>query len=556
MKRLCLVLSLTLSPVVFAAPDLILYNAHVLPITGENDTAEAIAIKDGLIYKVGTNNEVLKTRAGDTEIRDMNLKIIAPGFIDSHAHFAQYLPFIESPFLYPSPMGNVNNFSELKREIANYFDSEERGKDILHVAWGYDDAELEEKAHPTREELDSYTTGYKFCAIHISGHLSSCNTEAFELIGYTNNSKNPSGGVIRRDENGIPTGVLEESAVYPILNYLPEMTGEDVIRKFNKVQDMFAGYGITTTQEGVATIPAIKMLKHMAEQEQLKIDVLAYAKWVNLHEAHKIVPMRTSVGNFKMAGVKLVGDGSPQGKTAYLSTPYYVAPHSHSYDYHGYPVLSQEEMDHYVQEAYKLNAQILSHSNGDASTDILLNAIEKADEKFGKEDRRSVVIHAQTARLDQIKRMKENNMIPSFFPAHTFFWGDWHRESVLGKWRASNISPTGWALSNDLDFTIHMDAPVLFPDMMTNMWTAINRTTRSGITLGEQHKLTPYQALEAVTIKGALQNFEENSKGSIEVGKRADLVVLAENPLTVEPMSINKIAILETIKDGETIFIK
>ncbi|MGF1734262.1 amidohydrolase [Photobacterium satsumensis] len=556
MKELCLLISLCLTPAVTAAPDLILYNADVLPITGESDTAEAIAIKDGLIYMVGTTSEVLKIRSGDTETRDMNGKVIVPGFIDSHAHFAQYLPFIESPFLYPSPMGSVNNFSDLKREVINYFNSEERDKDILHVAWGYDDAELEEKAHPTREVLDSFTSGYKFCAIHISGHLSACNTEAFKLIGYTDESEDPSGGVIRRDKNNIPTGVLEESAVYPILNFLPEMTAEEVVRKFNKVQDMFAGYGITTTQEGAATIPAIKMLKHMAEQELLKIDVLAYAKWVNLHEANEIVPMQTEVGNFKMAGVKLIGDGSPQGKTAYLSTPYYIAPHSHSYDYHGYPVLSQKEMDHFVGEAYKLNAQILSHSNGDASTDILLNSIEKADDLYGKEDRRTVVIHAQTARLDQIKRMKENNMIPSFFPAHTFFWGDWHRESVLGNWRASNISPTGWALSNELDFTIHMDAPVLFPDMMTNMWAAINRTTRSGLTLGEHHKITPYQALEAITIKSAFQNFEEDSKGSIEVGKRADLVVLAENPLTIDPMKINEISVLETIKNGDTIFLK
>lgn len=167
-----------------------------------------------------------------------------------------------------------------------------------------------------------------------------------------------------------------------------------------------------------------------------------------------------------------------------------------------------------------------------------------------------MVIHAQTTRLDQIKRMKENRMIPSFFPAHTYFWGDWHRDSVLGPWRASNISPMGWANSNELMFTIHMDAPVLFPDMMTNMWTAVNRVTRTGKTLGEHHKISPYQALEAITINSAYQNFEENEKGTIELGKRADLVLLDKDPLDIDPMSIKDVQVLETLKDGVSIYKK
>ncbi|SKA67045.1 Predicted amidohydrolase YtcJ [Enterovibrio nigricans DSM 22720] len=390
--------------------------------------------------------------------------------------------------------------------------------------------------------------------MHVSGHLASCNTQGLAFIGYDANTPNPDGGVIRRDASGDMTGVLEESAIYAILGALPTETKEDAIRKFLKVQDMFASYGVTTTQEGLATLPAINAMKTMADNDLMKIDLLAYAKWVDLDEAVKIMPMKSTTNGFTLAGVKLVGDGSPQGKTAYLSSPYYEPPHSHAYDYHGYPVLTQEEMNHWVDKAYAMNAQVLSHSNGDASADILLNAVERADEIHGKEDRRTVVIHAQTTRLDQVKRMKENVMIPSFFPAHTYFWGDWHKESVLGPWRASNISPMGWANSNDLMFTIHMDAPVLFPDMMTNMWTAVNRVTRSGETLGEHHKISPYQALEAITINSAYQNFEEASKGTIEVGKRADLVVLDANPLDVDPMTIKDIAVLETIKDGETVF--
>ncbi|WP_418115008.1 amidohydrolase [Vibrio scophthalmi] len=537
-----------------ASPDLILTNGDIITVSEEQHRVEAIAIKDGKIHAIGSNADVLKYQTDTTQIRDLHGKTVTPGFIDAHGHFAQYIPLIESEFLYPTPMGSVNSIDDIKQTMQRYFAQPELDDSIMHVAFGYDDAELTEKRHPTKQELDAFTQGYNFCAVHISGHLASCNSNGLAFIGFSDDTPNPNGGVIRRDANGEMTGVLEESAIYPILGHLPAITEEDAIRKFSKVQDMFASYGVTTAQEGLATLPTIKIMKNMAENELLKIDMLAYAKWVDLAAAIEILPMKATINGFTLAGVKLVGDGSPQGKTAYLSSPYYEPPHSHAYDYHGYPVLTQKEMNQWVDIAYQANAQILSHSNGDASADILLNAVEKADSKYGKEDRRTVVIHAQTTRLDQVKRMKQNDMIPSFFPAHTYFWGDYHRDSVLGPWRASNISPMGWANSVELPFTIHMDAPVLFPDMMTNMWSAVNRVTRSGDTLGEHHRISAYQALESITKIAAYQNFEEQEKGTIEVGKRADLVILDRNPLEVVPQDIKDVRVLETIKDGKTIY--
>ncbi|WP_256383272.1 amidohydrolase [Photobacterium toruni] len=540
----------------FASSDLILINSDIIPVTSELHRAQAMAIKDGQIIAVGSNEEVLQYQGKMTQVRDLHGKTITPGFIDAHGHFAQYIPLIESEFLYPAPMGDINSLNDLQDKMQRYFFQPNRDKNILHVAFGYDDAELAEKRHPTKQELDKFTQGYRFCAVHISGHLATCNSDGLAFIGFNNDTPNPSGGIIRRDANGEMSGVLEESAIYPILSHLPAISEVDAIRKFTKVQDMFASYGITTAQEGLATLPTITTLKKMAENGLLKIDMLAYAKWVDLAEAIAVLPMKSSINGFTLAGIKMVGDGSPQGKTAYLSSPYYEVPHNHAYDYHGYPVLTQQEMDQWVDTAYQVGAQILSHSNGDASADILLNAIEKADTKYGKQDRRTVVIHAQTTRLDQIKRMKKNEMIPSFFPAHTYFWGDYHRDSVLGPWRASNISPMGWANSQELPFTIHMDAPVLFPDMMTNMWSAVNRVTRSGAVLGKHHRITAYQALEAITKNAAYQNFEEQHKGTIEVGKRADLVILDNNPLTVDAIAIKDINVLETIKDGKTIYRK
>ncbi|MDF2153501.1 amidohydrolase [Vibrio sp. CAU 1672] len=540
----------------WANADLIFINGDIVTMTGEEHRVQAVAVKDGNIIAVGSNKEVMKEKGRRTEVRDLAGKTMTPGFIDSHGHFSQYLPVINSPFVYPSPMGNGDSIADLQNELRTYFAQPGLDKDTLHFSFGYDNAELAEKRHPTRWELDEVTKDFSACMTHISGHLAVCNSKGLEKIGYTKASENPPGGVIRKDENGELTGLLEESATYAMFPYL-SVSPEELPVNYKKVQDMFTGYGVTTAQEGLAMGHTIRAMKVLADNNMLDIDVLAYTKWLDFEDIlDEMPPIGEYYNGFKFAGMKITGDGSPQGKTAYLSTPYWEVPHSHSYHYHGYPTLQQDEMNHYVDLAFKHNAPLISHANGDAAADLLIKAVEKANEKYGERDHRTTIIHGQTVRLDQVQRMVDANMLASFFPAHTYFWGDYHKKSVLGPWRASNISPLGWANEYNLPFTIHMDAPVLFPDMMTNMWAAVNRTTRTGETLGEAHKISPYQALEALTINAAYQIFEEESKGTIEVGKRADLVVLAQNPIEVDPMTIKDIPVLETIKDGNTVFRK
>ncbi len=549
-----LLFSLSLNAFALSSADTIYYNGEIIPMIGEDQQAEALAIKEGKILAIGNFNSMQSFKGKSTQLINLEGKTITPGFIDAHGHFAQYIPIINMPSVYPSPIGTSDNINAIQKKIRNYLAQPEVNKDRLQFTYGYDDAQLAEKRHPTRWELDKVTDGVKLCAVHISGHLASCNSAALKLLNYNKDSENPAGGVIRRDNKGELTGILEESAIYPIFAHLDIDSQEQAVTNAKQVQKMFNSYGVTTAQEGLAMGPTLKMLKNLADAGALTMDLQVYAKWLDLDSAMKLLTLGEYHNGLKLAGVKLVGDGSPQGKTAYLTTPYFEVPENQPFHYHGYPVLTQAEMDKFVDKAYIAEAQILSHSNGDASMDILLNAIEKANLKYGLADRRTVAIHAQTMRLDQVKRMKSLNMIPSFFPAHTYFWGDYHRDSVLGPWRASNISPTGWANEHELRFTIHMDAPVLFPDMMRNMWSAVNRVTRSGKTLGKNHKITAYQALEAITINAAYQGFEEHSKGSLEVGKRADLVILDKNPLKVPSMKIKDIEVIETIKDGQSIY--
>ena len=169
-------------------------------------------------------------------------------------------------------------------------------------------------------------------------------------------------------------------------------------------------------------------------------------------------------------------------------------------------------------------------------------------------DRRTVLIHGQYLRQDQVADLEALDIFPALYPMHTFYWGDWHRQSVAGPERAENISPTGWLLERDIKFSIHSDAPVTFPNSMRLLHSAVNRTTRSGYVIGPEHRLSPMEALKAMTIWPAYQHFEEDRKGTLEVGKLAVFVILDKNPLTVDRSEIKNIRVLETVKQGRTLY--
>jgi predicted amidohydrolase YtcJ len=257
--------------------------------------------------------------------------------------------------------------------------------------------------------------------------------------------------------------------------------------------------------------------------------------------------------HLKIGGIKLTGDGSPQGKTAYMSQPYAVPPPGQKADYRAYAVMNQQEVNDWVAFGFRNNVQIITHTNGDAALDQFLVAVQQARATYGAKDLRPVAIHAQLARHDQVDRIKQLGIVPSFFTAHTFFWGDWHRQS-FGEQRAAGISPTGYAYGKGVIFTNHNDAPVVPPDMLRLAQTAVVRTTRSGFVLGQAERVSPYVALKAMTDWAAYQYFEEKSKGTLEPGKLADLVILERDPLQGDPTTISTIKVVETIKEGKPIF--
>ncbi len=190
-----------------------------------------------------------------------------------------------------------------------------------------------------------------------------------------------------------------------------------------------------------------------------------------------------------------------------MTQPYSHPPHGQDENYKGYASLENSEANAFILQAFSRNIPVLAHANGDAAADQLLTAVTLANTALGIADRRPVMIHAQTVREDQIDSMKVQGLIPSYFSAHTFYWGDWHRDSVFGEQRANRISPLQSTVARDMVFTTHNDTPVVPPDMMRLLWASVNRVTRSGKVLGPEQRVSPLQALKSVTLNAAYQYF-------------------------------------------------
>lgn len=555
-------LSLSLMPFGHAASgqaDAIYFGGKIITVNDLQPEAEAVAIKRGKIVAVGYRDDVMKLKGSKTALIDLAGKTMLPGFIDPHGHvFNSGIQAISANLL-PRPDGEVNDVAEIVATLKAWAaqNSSLTGKYGWIVGFGYDDAQLKEQRHPTREDLDKVSTELPVVIVHQSGHLGVMNSKALEIVGIGAGTKNPSGGVIRRKEGSQePDGVLEENAFFGQLFGLMSKLSPDANKAlFAAGVNLYKRFGYTTAQEGKGSLGSVATMQSVAKSGKLDIDVVAYPDITVGAEAMKAPWLsRTYSGHFRLGGIKLTLDGSPQGKTAWLTQPYYKVPAGQKPDYHGYSAFTDEQVDGFVAQAFKNGWQVLAHVNGDAAIDQYLKAVRAAEKKYGMADRRPVAIHAQTARLDQVEAFKELGIIPSFFPMHTFYWGDWHRDSVLGPDRATNISPIGWALQRNMIFTSHHDAPVAMPDAMRVISATVNRVTRSNQVLGPEHRTTPLVAIKAHTLWSAYEHFEEKTKGSIEVGKLADFVLLDRNPLEGDPLKIAEIKAMETIKEGKTVY--
>jgi len=537
-----------------AQGDLIVRGGPILTMEGDQPTyAEAVVVDDGRIVFVGAESGAMAYRGDDTVVQDLGGRTLMPGFVDGHAHFLQFGTQAIGANLLAPPDGDVNTIDDVVAKLQAFG----QGPDVGRTGWifgvGYDDALL--GRHPTRHDLDKVSTEVPVVAVHISGHFSVMNTVGLERFGINADMANPEGGVIRREADGrTPNGVLEELASMPyVFRITNPASQEDKDYFMQRGLEMAKSYGYTTAVEGRMFGDANRDLMDAARRGLLDIDIIGWQDYTGMDQLEQFYS-KTYTDHYRLGGLKITLDGSPQGRTAWRTTPYLVPPDGQQAGYAGYPAIPDTAVvQGYIDQAYANNWPVKIHGNGDAAIDQMIEALRPVVEKYGVRQGETILVHGQFLRQDQIPELKALGVFPSLFPMHTFYWGDWY-DTIIGPDLAQQISPMRSVLNAGMHVTSHTDAPVALPNLMQVAWATVNRVSRSGKVVGEGEKLTPYEAMKSITIWGAEEFGENQTKGSIAVGKRADFVVLSDNPVTIDPMQINTIVVMETIKDGASVW--
>ena len=532
--------------------------ANVITIDDAHPTAEAVAVYDGRIIAVGTRTDVLADHRGPaTTVIELDGATLAPGFVDPHSHYINALSVANQVNVFAPPAGPGADVPAIINALKRFRDAHPITPGDMLVAYGYDDTLMPGGRTLSRADLDIDFPDTPVLVGHVSMHGAVLNGAAMRRFGITADTPTPPGGVIVRQEgSNEPDGLVMETAFLPIFAAMPKPTAAQEVAWSRAGQLLYAAAGITTAHEGASHANDVALMQRAAAGGATLIDIVAYPFILDLAEVLAANPPDTFgryVNRLKLGGVKVTLDGSPQGRTAYFTTPYLTEGPDGQQVWCGELPFTQDTVNGWFKTVYDHGLPLDIHANGDAAIDVALTAHEFAAAGDLSRPRRTVMVHSQFVRPDQLQRYVEYNIIPSFFTAHTFYFGDAH-VALRGRQQADFLSPMRAALDLGLQPTNHTDFVVTPLDQMFLLWTAVNRVSRSGAVLGTDQRVTPAEALRAITINAAAQYGEADEKGSLTPGKLADLVVLDGNPLTVDPMAIKDIRVLETIKEGVTVY--
>jgi predicted amidohydrolase YtcJ len=536
--------------------DLIIVGDNI--VTMDGSSVSGVAVVGDRITATGSRDQILSLRGASTRVIELGDQALLPGFIDAHGHFSAVARYLDLLDLSSPPVGQVTDVDDIVRLLRQRIENQQVPPGQLVYGFGYDDSLLAEQRHPTRDDLDRASSQHPIIIRHVSGHLLVANTMALNNAGVNASTPDPEGGIIRRRPGSRePDGVMEETAMGAFPGAGSDQSPERQAQLLREAVDIYAGYGITTIQDSNISSAYVDRLKGLGTTEPFAVDIVAYimANPISDQALGEVEAERDYTGGVRIGGIKFTLDGSPQGRTAWMSDPYDEGPPGQGSDYVAYPSYNPDAYRARIGGLLERGVPVLAHANGDAAIELMIDGIDQALAGRSMPDHRSVIIHAQLIRPDQLDRVKELGIVPSYYSVHPFFWGDWHRLS-FGDARASFISPVQATIDRGIPFTIHNDSPIVPPDIMRLVSITVNRETRSGHILGPDQRATVMDALHAVTLGAAYQYFEEDEKGSITPGKRADLVILEHNPLSVDPAELAGIGIVETISRGETVFRK
>ena len=550
--------------------DLIVYGGPILTMETSQPRAEAIAIAGGVIVAVGDKASVLAHAGPGTKQIDLAGRALLPGFIDAHGHFANALQVVGWANIQRPPAGPVTSIADLQQVLREHVARHPASKGEWVIAYGYDVDGLSDGRDLDKADLDALFPENPVMVIHNSNHGAVLNSCALALAGYDASTPDPAGGVIvRRPGSTEPAGLVMETAFIPLFMHMPQPSDDERLGQFEAAQRLYTAKGITTVQDGATVAGDLDLFQRGAREGRLCVDLVLLPLVLDvpamLRERFPDFqgkplelpqPALEVFGHYrdrvKFQGIKLLLDGSPQGKTAFWGEPLLTPGPNGEANWRGQPVFPPDQLMEAVARLSGQGIQLFAHCNGDAAIDLMIEACRRAGLK-PEQDHRTVIIHSQFMAPGQLEQYAELGMHPSFFTVHAFFFGDTHLAN-LGPERAGRMSPMASAMALGLHCSNHNDFSVTPIEPMRMVETAMVRRTRSGVVLGESERVSAEAALRALTIEAAWQIREEDSKGSLAAGKRADLVILDADPTATAPEQLNDITVVATLKDGVCVY--
>lgn len=523
--------------------DLILYNADIITVNPNQPSAEAIAISGDKIIGVGSNEDIMNLSSAYTKKINIGGKIITPGFIDAHSH--------------PSGAGrshlrnvdcDLRSIEEIKNAIFERSKKTPKGEWIS--GFKYDDTKTKEKRYINNIDLDEVSPDHPVIIFHRGGHTAYVNSLALKIAGIDEETPDPKGGNIERDpETGNLNGRLLETATYLVEKFIPnQFTRSDYQAGVKLISEMLSKSGITSVTDAGTSVKSLQSFEDSYNSGELKTRVYCMIRGYAFDEVNDS-GKKTGFGDewVKIGALKLVCDGSISERTARLSEPYIGRP-----DYYGIIINNEDEIFDQAIKAHLNDWQIAVHANGDVGIDITLKVFERLQKEKKRIDPRFRIEHCTIINKSLVQRIKELEVIPNPFSTYVYFHGEKMKE--YGKERLENMFAVRSFLDAGIPVTQTSDYPPGPFEPMMAIQSSVTRTDYTGEVWGPSQKISVEEAIKVATINGAYASYEENIKGSIEIGKLADLTILGQDPRETDPMRIIDIPVERTMVGGKWVY--
>ena len=528
--------------------EVVIKNANLMTMDPGNPRAQAVAMAHGRFVGVGSNEDVEGLVGPDTEMIDVGGKTVLPGFIDGHIHV------LSSGVKHVNMADcDVPTLSLVQAGLKERADRTPAGQWVQ--GFKFDDTKTDRTAsnegrHLYKEDLDAITTDHPMMVAHRAGHVFYMNSAGLEAGGYNDESEDPPGGRLGRDpDSGKLNGIVYERAIDHIrFGLIPVDTDEIRREGLRTICGMLNRVGLTSVHDARVTTEEFQTYQDGKANDELTLRIYALM-WYPQFPALRDAGIKTGLGDelLRVGGIKMVADGAITTRTAYLSEPY-----EGSMCDHGILAMESAEIEQQVMDMHKAGFQVCIHANGDATIDMVLTAYERAHKAHPRTDTRHRIEHCTLVNPDLLARMKALGVVATPFCTYVYHHGEKMR--YYGEQRLEWMFAQRSFIDSGVVSTGATDYPPGPFEPLLGIQSCVTRTDSTGKEWGINQKVSVEEALRLYTLNGAYASFEENIKGSVEVGKLADLVVLGSDPTQIDPLGIKDIQIMRTILGGKTVY--